>query len=130
MFVSLLRFYRCWRKTVLSSCFCIRKPAIKKSLLLPRQRIWSSSFVSFAQFSPTCGRMPLPALSLWPGRQPYRPRLLGGRRGDEPSSESGRLPEMTEKVADGIGRVPPPPNKNPGYAVGSPQSQSTEWASS
>ena len=46
----------------------------------------SSSVVSFTQCSPTCGRMPLPALSLWPGRQPYRPRLVGGRRGGGPSS--------------------------------------------
>ena len=30
--------------------------------------------------------MPLPALSLWPGRQPYRPRLVGGRRGCGPDS--------------------------------------------
>ena len=45
----------------------------------------SSSFVSFTQFSPTCGRMPLPALSLWPGRQPCRPRLVDGRRGGGPS---------------------------------------------
>ena len=37
--------------------------------------------MSFTQFSPTCGPMPLPALSLWPGRQPYRPRLVGCRRG-------------------------------------------------
>ena len=37
----------------------------------------ASSVVSFTQCSPTCGRMPLPALSLWPGRQPYRPRLVG-----------------------------------------------------
>ena len=44
----------------------------------------SSSVVSFTQCSPTCGRMPLPALSLWPGRQPYRPRLVGGRRGGGP----------------------------------------------
>ena len=28
-----------------------------------------------------CGCMSLSALSLWPGCQPYRPRLLGGRRG-------------------------------------------------
>ena len=34
-----------------------------------------------------------------------------------PPTESGRLPEMTGKVPGGIGRVPPP-NKNPGYAVG------------
>ena len=46
----------------------------------------SSSFVSFTRCSPTCGRMPLPALSLWPGRQPYRPRLVGGRSGGGPSS--------------------------------------------
>ena len=46
----------------------------------------SCSFVSFPQFSPTCGRMPLPALSLWPGRQPSRPRLVDGRRGGGPSS--------------------------------------------
>ena len=46
----------------------------------------SSSFVSFTQFSPTFGRMLLPALSLWPGRQPCRPRLVDGRRGGGPSS--------------------------------------------
>ena len=45
----------------------------------------SSSLVSFTQFYPTCGRMHLPALSLWPGCQPYRPRLVGGRRGGGPS---------------------------------------------
>ena len=50
----------------------------------------SSSVVSFTQFSPTCGCMPLPALSLWPGRQPYRPRLVGGRRGGGPSSVAPR----------------------------------------
>ena len=42
--------------------------------------------MSFTQCSPTCGRMPLPSLSLWPGRQPYRPRLAGDRRGGGPSS--------------------------------------------
>ena len=30
--------------------------------------------------------MPLPSLSLWPGRQQYRPCLVGGRRGGGPSS--------------------------------------------
>ena len=45
----------------------------------------SSSFVSFTQCSPTCGSMPSPSLSLWPGRQQYRPRLVGGRRGGGPS---------------------------------------------
>ena len=30
--------------------------------------------------------MPLPALSHWPGRQPYRPCVVGGRRGGGPSS--------------------------------------------
>ena len=50
----------------------------------------SSSFVSFTQCSPSCGRMPLPALSLWPGRQPYRPSLVGGRRGSGPSSVAPR----------------------------------------
>ena len=30
--------------------------------------------------------MPLPALTLWPDRQPFRPRLVGGRRGGGPSS--------------------------------------------
>ena len=49
-----------------------------------------SSFVSFTQFSPTCGRIPLPALSLWPGRQPCRPRLVDGRRGGGPSSVAPR----------------------------------------
>ena len=42
--------------------------------------------MSFTQFFPTCGRMPLPALSLWPGCQPCRPRLVDGRRGGGPSS--------------------------------------------
>ena len=46
--------------------------------------------MSFTQFSPTCGRMPLPALSLWPGRQPCRPRLVDGRRGGGPSSVAPR----------------------------------------
>ena len=50
----------------------------------------SSSFVSFTQCSPTCGRMPLPAQSLWPVRRPYRPRLVGGRRGGVPSSVAPR----------------------------------------
>ena len=50
----------------------------------------ASSFVSITQFSPTCGRMPLPALSLWPGRQPCRPRLVDGRRGGGPSSVAPR----------------------------------------
>ena len=36
--------------------------------------------------------MPLPALSLWPGRQPYRPHLVGGRRGGGPSSVAPRRP--------------------------------------
>ena len=40
--------------------------------------------MSFTQCSPTCGRMPLPSLSLWPGRQPCRPRLVGDRRGGGP----------------------------------------------
>ena len=47
--------------------------------------------MSFTQCSPTCGHMPLPALSLWPGRQPYRPRLVGDRRGGGPSSVAPRL---------------------------------------
>ena len=50
----------------------------------------SSSFVSFTQCSPTCGRMPLPSLSLWPGRQPCRPRLVGDMRGGGPSSVAPR----------------------------------------
>ena len=50
----------------------------------------SSSFVSFTQCSPTCGRMPVPSLSLWPGRQPYTPSLVGGRRGGGPSSVAPR----------------------------------------
>ena len=58
---------------------------LQRSTLKP-----SSSIVSFTQCSPTCGRMPLPALSLWPGRQPYRPRLVGGRRGGGPSSVAPR----------------------------------------
>ena len=50
------------------------------------QKTYSSSFVSFTRWSPTCGRMPLPSLSLRPGRQPYTPRLVGDRRGGGPSS--------------------------------------------
>ena len=51
----------------------------------------SSSFVCFTQCSPTCGRMPLPrALSMWPGHQPYRPRLVDGKRGGGPSSVAPR----------------------------------------
>ena len=50
----------------------------------------ASSVVSFTQCSPTCGRMPLPALSLWPGRQPHRHRLVGGMRGGGPSSVAPR----------------------------------------
>ena len=57
------------------------------TILFPR----SSSFVSFTQFVPTCGRMPLPALSLWPGRQPCRPRLVDGRRGGGPSYVAPRI---------------------------------------
>ena len=49
-----------------------------------------SSVVSFAIFSPTCGRMPLPALSLWPGRWQYRPRLVDDRIGGGPSSAAPR----------------------------------------
>ena len=49
-------------------------------------QIFSSYFVSFTQCSPKCGRMPLPALSLWLGRQPYRPRLVGDSSGGGPSS--------------------------------------------
>ena len=45
----------------------------------------SSSVLSFTQFFPICGRMPLPALSLWPGRQPYRSCLVDGRLGCGPS---------------------------------------------
>ena len=50
----------------------------------------SSSFLSFTQFFSTCGCMPLPAMSLWPGRQPCRPRLVDGRRGGGPSSVAPR----------------------------------------
>ena len=42
----------------------------------------------FTQFFPTCGRMP--ALSLWPGRQSYRLRLVGGRKGGGLSSVAPR----------------------------------------
>ena len=41
--------------------------------------------MSFTHLFPTCGCMPLPALSLWPGRQQCRPRLVDGRRGGGPS---------------------------------------------
>ena len=40
----------------------------------------STSFVSFTHFFPSCRRMPLPALSLWPGRQPCMPSLVDGMR--------------------------------------------------
>ena len=53
-------------------------------------RVGSSSVVSFTQFFPTCGRMPLPALSLWPGRRPCRPRLVDDRSGGGPSSVAPR----------------------------------------
>ena len=46
--------------------------------------------MSFTQFFPTCGHMPLSALSLWPGRQPCRPRLVDGRRGGGPTSVAPR----------------------------------------
>ena len=50
----------------------------------------SSSVVSFTQFSPTCGRMPLPGLSLCPYRQPCRSRIVDGRRGGGQSSVAPR----------------------------------------
>ena len=50
----------------------------------------SSSVVYFAQFSTICGRMPLPGLSLWPGHQPYRYRIVDGRRGGGQSSIAPR----------------------------------------
>ena len=34
--------------------------------------------------------MPLPAMSLWPGSQLYRSRLVDGRRGGGPSSVASR----------------------------------------
>ena len=46
--------------------------------------------MSFTQCSSTRGRMSLHALSLWPGRQPYRHRLVGGRRRGGPSSVAPR----------------------------------------
>ena len=48
--------------------------------------------MSFTQFSPTCGHMPLPALSrdCCRYRQPYRLRLLCGGRGGGPSSVAPR----------------------------------------
>ena len=39
---------------------------------------------------PICGRMPLPALSLWAGRQPCRPRLVDERIGGGPSAVAPR----------------------------------------
>ena len=65
----------------------------------------SSSVLSFTQFSPTCGYMPLATLSLWPGRQPYRPRLVDGRRGGEPSSE---LPAVAIHRLGFVGISPSP----------------------
>ena len=50
----------------------------------------SSSVVSFAQFSPTCGCMHVPGPSLWSGRQPYRSRIVDGRRGGGQSSVAPR----------------------------------------
>ena len=70
-----------------SLCIILFSPIIRISALAQRS---SSSFVSFTQCSPTCGRMPLPSLSLWLGRQPCRPRLVGDRRGGGPSSVAPR----------------------------------------
>ena len=39
---------------------------------------------------PTCGGMPLPALSMWPGRQLDMPRLVDFRGGGGPSSVAPR----------------------------------------
>ena len=66
----------------------------------------TSSVVSFTQLSPTCGRMPLPALSLWPGRQPYRPRLVGGRRGGGPSS----VAPQSRNLRLGVVEIAPSPH--------------------
>ena len=68
-----------------------------------------------------------PPLNLvgWPGTPEnlchYPPSTESGPLTGIPESfcyltESGRLPEMTQKVAGGVGRVAPP-NQNPGYAV-------------
>ena len=48
--------------------------------------------------------MPLPALSLWPGRQPCRPRLVDGRRGGGPSSVAPRSHNPPDKVS--MPRIP------------------------
>ena len=64
--------------------FCAA-PSIEDWPIRKQCRGHDSSFVSFTQFFPTCGRMPLPAMSLCPGRQPCRPRLVGDRRGGGPS---------------------------------------------
>ena len=69
-------------------CFGGVCAAASTILVVAIAKCWSydsSSFVSFTQCSPTCRRMPLPSLSLWPGRQPYTPRLVGGMRGGGPS---------------------------------------------
>ena len=73
------------------SAYCHAPRCIVFFLLMLASGLTSSSYVvSFTQFSATCGCMPLPALSLWPGRQPYRPHPVGGRRGGGPSSVASR----------------------------------------
>ena len=61
------------------------QPVGRRPRGMPRNRC-----VPFTLFSPTCGRMPLSAPSLWPGRQSYRPRLVGGMRGGGTSSVAPR----------------------------------------
>ena len=58
--------------------------------------------MSFTQFSPTCGHMPLPAQSLWPIRQPCRPRQVDDRKGGGPSyvAPRSRNPPPTGRHRD------------------------------
>ena len=60
-----------------------------KNLVLNNIRRFTMEHIGAAN-GLTCGRMPLPALSLWLGLQSYRHRLVDGRRGGGPSSVAPR----------------------------------------
>ena len=77
--------------------------------------------MSFTQFYPTCGRMPLPALSLWSDRHPYRPRLVDGRRGGGPSSVA--LPAV---AIHRLGVVEIAPSHNHCFRTADPCAQSVK----
>ena len=72
MFSFLSCGYRCYLATLVLVFFLVSFPSpltsVQPSVLILHLSSYSS-VVSFTQCSPTCGRMPLPALSLWPGRR-------------------------------------------------------------